>query len=469
MSKVNNLNLLALSIIAILCISSITLFPHTLLIDAVLIMVIVAIMLINIDKIALYNILLIIPIFNEINRINSLAKYQILLNNLILGIICFYISYFIFSKKIFFRTKFDLLILFFLLIIIGNLFNPNLPAFEIGWAGFKLIGTGCILYFVTRNLFSTNMQRIKFLYYLQISSLAVSLYGLYQKIFGLNQYDTGWIKNLNSVYVGGSTLRIFSTLDSPFALAMFLGVSILIGIKLLSLLSSTLEKGVTIVAIFLNSVVLILTMVRGAWVALIAGVLIQWFVGAKGKSIRNTIIVLGVLILAFGAIGVPSNLISRVSSLSNPFQDPAVQTRFQTWRHLIFTVSKYPFGMGLGTTGGVSELFSKQGLITYVASDNQYISSLYELGYPGIVVLAIIVVTSLIISFRGYRSSSDITNKNINIIFLACTIFYTVAFFTNNVLQLFPSSILFWIILGLQFNEVQETPNPVDKKHYNSC
>lgn len=211
----------------------------------------------------------------------------------------------------------------------------------------------------------------------------LALYALYQYFVGLPLWDELWLQRVDFASVGapeeGKT-RAFSTLNAPGALAAVLAVGLL-------LLLARQRLGVLSLApMALLTMVLVLTYVRSAWVALVAGLLVLLLItrGRAAPHIVGFVVVLAVVGLALGASGPTLDaFLQRTATFGALEADVSANARQEQSRALLPEVFSAPAGHGLGSAGEATRL----GAEGVRALDNGYLSLAYQLGVPGALLL----------------------------------------------------------------------------------
>jgi O-antigen ligase len=400
--------------------------------------------------------LLVVPVLKVVTRMPQGERFSTLFEDVVLIVlVCGFLFVLVRNSKAF-EVRLDghgWFLLGFIGMAFLHIVNPHFVNFEIWFEGFKSLGCGAMLYFVTRLLMQRRERLDRFLLYMQVSAAVVSLYGYIQKFVGLNPFDAAYVNTLGSAYVGGVALRIFSTLNNAFDMAMYLGVAICCGIKFLQFSTKRYERWITLVCLIINIVGITFTLVRGSWVALIAALMVQLVFGISMKTMKRLMIGLLIGAALLMVIPLPEEFVSRFTTIGNVGEDEAVQARLEAWDQIYKAVEDNPFGMGLATTGGKSQFFASKGWIPYVASDNQFMGFLYEMGYPGLFYFVCIMLSSILYGVYRFFTQREKRERDLAVMYVSCQVFFALSFVSNNVLQLFPIYFLYWILLGMQFVE----------------
>jgi len=235
-----------------------------------------------------------------------------------------------------------------------------------------------------------------------------AIYGIWQYI-SPPPWDTYWAQQANIEGSQGVTesfgFRIFGTLNSTGPFAGFLMFVILINLPRLRL--SRWRNLVGLVPII---IALALTSVRGAWVALVLGIVLYLLLSPQR---RTAFVSLGAIACLFtlvgagllatvsytGAAKTTNSLATRLGTFTNLGSDNSVQVRTQVSADTVVTGIKEPLGQGLGVVGTSTKLSGGDA----TALDNGYLARFLEMGVAGMIVYLIALVLGLVASFTSYR------------------------------------------------------------------
>jgi hypothetical protein len=184
-------------------------------------------------------------------------------------------------------------------------------------------------------------------------TLFVSVYGLLQFFF-LPPWDVMWMEQLSDVLtsIGNAKpfeVRVFSTMNSPQALASFLAVGLLI--------SMNSRHRIRFVCIPLGLLCLMLSLARSGWVAMAAGGTYLLFSMPQRQRFRLVISFLLSFVVLAGALQNPDlqQVISqRFESLSDVRNDGSFVDRIDGYRALFAGLNNNPLGLGMGVMPAVA-------------------------------------------------------------------------------------------------------------------
>lgn len=240
-------------------------------------------------------------------------------------------------------------------------------------------------YFLTANLAADKRWLVKCLKALMLSSLLVSLYGVYQYVSG--NVESKWLDEDMFEEISG---RIVSTFENPNVLGEYLIMMIPLVLALL-LLSKRASSGVfRFCCCGLLLAATMLTFARGAWLGLIFGLLLFFLI-----LNRRTIIV-----LVFGAAAVPflpallpQSIVERFTSIGN-MADSSTSYRVSIWKASLGIIRDHFFtGIGVGEDAfsKVYGMYTLTGIESAPHSHNLFLQITIELGAVGLIVFLVCI------------------------------------------------------------------------------
>jgi len=231
---------------------------------------------------------------------------------------------------------------------------------------------------------------------------ALAVYAVFQYV-ALPEWDAAWMRNTALVSIGNPApfqFRPFSTLNAPGPFADFLVAVLLLNLprlKHLSLLQAA--------QIMLLVGVLVLTMVRTAWLAAAVGVLAYLLLSPnrwKNLAIFSlvgvacTVLVLNASVL-LGNDQAGSDLSRRFETLGNLQSDTSYNDRQAYLGDKLQTALGQPTGSGLGLLGTAAKLGSSAQVVDF---DNGYVARLTEMGYFGTACYLATLIAGLVLAWR---------------------------------------------------------------------
>ncbi|CAN5456549.1 hypothetical protein BH10PSE12_BH10PSE12_29820 [soil metagenome] len=266
----------------------------------------------------------------------------------------------------------------------------------------------------------------------------LSLYGLYQYV-APPQWDAIWMigSKMNSIGVPlPYQIRIFSTLNSPGSFAYYLLAFLLFGLSGRGMLR--------FLSLGLGAAALAVTLVRSAWLALAAGLLLLLIIGTW--RVRVAILtVAGIAIfalpIAYTVPQVGQNLSARLQSVTELSRDYSAADRSRGYTRMIADLQNNVMGSGLAVAGDYQ---SYQGEGARRVIDGAVIEIFLALGvFGGCIYSAGIAAVVVAVLIRRTDGESELVRAS-RAILLAMTL--ALASGTTTVGE---NGLLFWLAAGL--------------------
>ncbi len=358
------------------------------------------------------------------------------------------------------------LMLFYLgyLVLRTFVFNEN-PA-ETAMARLKFYGPSVLLFYIGY-VYSHRYNHVKWLFVVTAAiSLAACLYGFKQLYFGYSTAEKVWFSSISftTLFIKGIA-RPFSFFQSPAAFADYLIIGI-IAMLMLSMVGKARTKMILFPALPVLFYGILISSVRSNWIGAVA-VFFFWFVFLRLTRTWHRVLVIALVAAAFFSYqfvvdAITGTLVrdqvaatkqaaengngyvdllvtTRTSAITNPFEEHSLLSRIDLW-HMIVNTSVDPqmalLGRGLGALN----------------ADSLYFTYLAEFGYPGLVLIIIIVVGFI---SRGVRTLPRLRDERSIAIAKAIVVFdivFSVMNITGSHIHAFPGDVYFWFLNGVLMN-----------------
>ena len=275
-------------------------------------------------------------------------------------------------------------------------------------------------------------------------TLVMGAYGVIQ-YFLLPTWDSLWMINLDNVTFGSPhplELRVFSTMNAPQLLGIYLAIGLLISLQ------STMS--IRVLAVPFGVVSLIFTQARSAWVCLLVGF---FFVVLKG-SLRLRLQVLGVAVVAgLGIVialqnpTVSENISKRFNTLSQVGSDDSFLSRTEGHIGLFEGLLDVPFGLGFGgvqagTPASKEDALMKNGK-GVMQADSTIAGILNPFGMPG----ALLAIISAIFLIKNVFEMKAPVGSPAGVLRILTLAFFAIMPLDN--VMYGPSGFLCWAVIGL--------------------
>jgi len=272
-----------------------------------------------------------------------------------------------------------------------------------------------------------------------ISLFLVSLFALFQFITGQEIIDLTGRGELNT---WGGAVRVLGMSKNPNAFAIYLIVGITMTTNLFFSTYKILNKFLALIFIGIYSTAIMLTLSRGAWVAVLASFLLLLAFYRRAKiSIFFIVITTGIILSLLWE----SIYYRFMVTVMNPLFDISIADRVFLAQSAVPMFLDHPvFGVGFGNFASELLNYSYRG-VNIVGAHNIFIGIGTELGLLGLIPFIIIIVRVIKSSLHGISHARDVQLKNVLIGLLGSFVGIIVMGLTHESYI----NVLLWFIMGL--------------------
>jgi hypothetical protein len=312
-----------------------------------------------------------------------------------------------------------LLVAIAILAFVAGLNQGLIPALN----GARMFGLYVLLYFFARATVRRYSQVGAIFAITVLTGLVTGLYGTYQTFVGLPAYDQIYFENSAArVHVIGEFVRSFSTFQFTSHFSVFMLCAFFCALTLGLQRCGRFTRLVCLLAIPATVAGIATTFVRSTWVGLASGlaayVLLQ-VVRRPAYRFPILMLVVPVVVLLHGLVG------GEIAQPSRPVADDAtgvlraraysvlaadlegdLSGRYLGFQEALRIAATHPVGHGLGSTS--ADRFGL-GSVAWTG-DSQATTLLVEMGWPGLIVFALVLMLVLKCNLRAIdrAPSSDV-------------------------------------------------------------
>lgn len=259
---------------------------------------------------------------------------------------------------------------------------------------------------LARSLRSSLWRSVLIALYLHVATF-VSVFGLRQWFFGADALAT-WVDAESSL---AGTTRVYSYLGNPNLLGAYLIPAAVLSAAAFFSWKSIPAKGLAVLMGVVNSICLVLTFSRGAWIGfVVAGfvfllLLVHWFsplwsplwrVWAVPAVIGGTAAMLSFVVLAVAPLR------ERVSSIFIGREDSSNDFRLTVWHAVLHMIRDRPIlGIGPGNDAfnKIYPFYQEPGY-TALSAYSVYLEIAVETGFIGLICFAALLITTFWLAWK---------------------------------------------------------------------
>jgi|WetSurMetagenome_2_1015567.scaffolds.fasta_scaffold00479_3 hypothetical protein len=294
-------------------------------------------------------------------------------------------------------------------------------------------------------------------------AIAAGVYGLKQLYFGYSSAEKVWFSSISftTLFIKGIA-RPFSFLQSPASFADYEIVG-LIAVLSLASTGKARTKFLLAAAVPILCCGILVTSVRSSWIGAVA-VLFFWFAFFRFSRPTHRLAAVAAAVVvffscqfvaeslagnfdfarAFGTGGGGKDYLdmlvtARTGAITNPFEEYSLLSRIALWQMIAATSVSLPmavFGRGLGVLN----------------ADSLYFTYLAEFGYPGLILVLVLVIGFL---SHGTRAMALMNDGRAIALVKAILVFdavFALMNITGSHIHSFPGDAYFWFFNGVLMN-----------------
>lgn len=314
-------------------------------------------------------------------------------------------------------------------------FNPNAVS-KVGWLVSMRNNTSFLLYIIFFQFFFLFRNVRVFTLTWLILGLVVALYGIYQEIFGLTNFEWQWIyrvpDRINLYFIWGR-MRKFSFLSDPSSYGLFTAFC---GLASLAMAFGSYRWYYRLFMLG-SSVTMFVAMsfsgTRTAYAMVAVGVVLLILLNLNNAKVVlfSFVLILGIGVVFFGPFY--GGTINRIRSTFNPSEDASMAVRDNKRIRLQSYVQSHPIGGGLYTTGANGLRYSRgHTLAQGWDPDSGYLLTALEMGWIGLIIFMGFFFIVLYKGIDGYFTVQDPMLKNYLLVYIVPLFALSVAHFTQD-------------------------------------
>ena len=327
---------------------------------------------------------------------------------------------------------------FLLFLFFGGVFTVDFSSVP------KMLVFVCFMlgYFVVKNTVRSPVLVRKCLYSLAVSSVLVSLYGLYQNFFGTP--STVWQDTAMFSEIKG---RVVSTFANPNVLGEYLILIFPIILALMITAKHINERFALLLAAAASCACLVFTWSRGAWLGFAVSLVL--FLCLSSKHFFTAGILMIPLFTAALFFGSGTSIVRRFTSIG----DSSTSYRLGIWRGVLLMLADvfyFGIGIGEGAFADIYPFYALSGIEAAPHSHNLYLQITVEVGLFALIAFLIFVFTFAQCFLSFCKNAVSKANKTICLGIFCGIVAFLIQGLTDYVWYNYRLFLLFWMIAGLR-------------------
>jgi O-antigen ligase len=309
----------------------------------------------------------------------------------------------------------------------------------------SLLGGVLTMFFVAfavviQNCVATRRQMDGLVYAFVLSGVAVSVYGLYQYVYGVSN-ASGW---LDSEMFSAIGVRVYSTLENPNVLAEYLLLVIPFAFAAFLIVKGWFKKLFFAGCLGAMLLCMVFTFARGGWLGLILAMAVFLVM------LDRRFIILGVAALVALYFMLPDVILDRFFSIGN-VEDGSTSFRVNIWLATLLMLRDFWFtGIGPGTAAfnRIYPLYSFNAVPASHAH-NLYLQITCDAGVCGLAVFVFIIFAYFRNLCAAISKETEKSSKILQIAAVSAVLGFLVQGMTDYSFYNYRVMLTFWTVLGL--------------------
>lgn len=346
-------------------------------------------------------------------------------------------------------------------------FNPNSGS-PVAWLVSLRGNISFLIYVICFQMFSSLKEVRKFTTVWLVVAMMVALYGFYQEIFGLTDFEMRWLHSREGridLYLIWGVMRKFSFLSDPSSYGIFMAASALACLPLMLGPFSLSKKAGFGIMMLIMMVAMTFSGTRTAIAMLVIGVVFFMIITMWKKEILVASVVIAVI--GAGMLFGPfyGGTMTRIRSTFNASEDPSMAVRDLKRVQLQEYVKTHPIGGGLYTVGHNGAKYAPgHPLAGEWDPDSGYLLIALESGWIGLMIFQVLFFMVMWQGIKGYFAADDPLLKAYMLVYIVPFLAVSIAHFTQDAMFMKPVNLLIYATYALviKIPSFQKKLSPVE-------
>lgn len=296
---------------------------------------------------------------------------------------------------------FSVLSFFWVLYCFLLLFNPRGATIDIWYQSVRWLSLYMFFIALIVPLVVIDVKAIrKLLFTLAILTLIGAGKALWQKYIGIDSIEKYQLYVLGKArtHIIYSGIRYFSIFTDAANFGSSMGMSFVVYISALIYEKNRNLRWFYVFVAIISFMGLLLSGTRSAMVVPLIGIVVMIGLTKRMKImvIGGFVFVLAVAGLKFTTIGNNSQYIRRMRTIFEASEDASYLVRKKNQKIIYKYLADKPFGVGVGVVGPNAIRLDPHGIISYIATDSQYVRMRIETGVIGLIIFLSVLTIMLI-------------------------------------------------------------------------
>lgn len=346
--------------------------------------------------------------------------------------------------------------------------NPIAPSRVAWFYVVRPVLAYAMLFFFTNHIMKSidDIRRILMFFFGVV--LIAAGWGIYQAWFGLFQWELNYLyqKDLVHLVFNYGVWRSIGPIGSPaqygIIMAEFFTMAIILA-------GAYKKRSAKIYFYFVGFCCLLAMVYSGTRSAYIIPPLslFTYIVIKRNPKYYLIIVAMAMGLVVIANIESHNFYINRIQTIFKASEDKSYQIREENRAIIMPWIARHPIGGGLGSTGVWGQRFSPNTFLANFPPDSGLIRVAVELGWIGLIIFLTLYALVLLKGVIGYWRTTNPQLKAIIASILSGIAPLILVETSQEVVGVFPMSLLFWIMISIMFSAIKLSKNQVVLKKSN--
>lgn len=343
--------------------------------------------------------------------------------------------------------------------------NPIAPSRVAWFYVVRPVLAYAMLFFFTNHIMKSidDIRRILMFFFGVV--LIAAGWGIYQAWFGLFQWELNYLyqKDLVHLVFNYGVWRSIGPIGSPAQYGIIMAEFFTMAI----ILAGAYKKRSAKIYFYFVSFCCLLAMVysgtRSAYIIPPLS-LFTYIVIKRNPKYYLIIVAMAMGLVVIANIESQNFYINRIQTIFKASEDKSYQIREENRAIIMPWIARHPIGGGLGSTGVWGQRFSPNTFLANFPPDSGLIRVAVELGWIGLIIFLTLYALVLLKGVFGYWRTTNPQFKAIIASILSGIAPLILVETSQEVVGVFPMSLLFWIMISIMFSAIKLSKNQVELK-----
>ncbi len=363
-----------------------------------------------------------------------------------------------------FNTPMTLPIILWAFMNVAEVINPSAASREAWFYVIRPAVEYMMLYFLTYHALDTPTKMNRFLFTVLALSLFSACWGIKQTTTGYFQWELNYVMSHDIVHLvfNYGRWRAIGSIGSPSQFGMVMAFVAMLSIALITAYKSIGTRLFLIITIFATILAMVYSGTRTAYI-IVPLFYFVWVLLSKNKKLYFSLLFGVGIMLIIATMPTQNYHIQRIQSMFKGSEDASYQTRALNRKMIAPWIFSHPIGGGLGSTGVWGQRFSPGTFLANFPPDSGLVRVAVELGWIGLFFFLNIYYHVLVKGSFLFWKMKQQKYKAIAGGMIAGISPLLVAEWGQEVVGVFPLSLLFWMFIAILFRAIYFDQQEQDK------